>query len=126
MKAKTATFKMDAAIFYGTADVRDHGRQRRRLTDDSAERLLSRIGDGNTSDIGLSDDEEEGNPNQSAVVRGNEAGPSGAAQPDAVYRPPNTPPTAATFPLASPHVLDLAFAMTSTAEAGSGRSQSLR
>ncbi|XP_065289748.1 piggyBac transposable element-derived protein 3-like [Dermacentor albipictus] len=72
---------MDAAAFYGNADLRNHGRQRRRLDDDSAESLLSRIGDGNTSDIGLSDDEEEeGHPNQSAAVTDNEACPSGAAE----------------------------------------------
>ncbi|KAH6929196.1 hypothetical protein HPB50_024106 [Hyalomma asiaticum] len=74
---------MDAAAFYGTADFTNHARQRIRLDDESAERMLTRIADGNTSDIDLSDDdEEEMRPSQHAAATDTDggAGPSGAAQ----------------------------------------------
>nr|XP_037291484.1 uncharacterized protein LOC119187473 [Rhipicephalus microplus] len=74
---------MDAAAFYGTADFTNHARQRIRLDDESAERMLSRIADGNSSDIDLSDDdEEEVRPSQHAAATDTDggAGPSAAAQ----------------------------------------------
>ncbi|KAH6936079.1 hypothetical protein HPB50_013091 [Hyalomma asiaticum] len=74
---------MDVAAFYGTADFTNHARQRIRLDDESAERMLTRIADGNTSDIDLSDDdEEEMRPSQHAAATDTDGGvgPSGAAQ----------------------------------------------
>ncbi|KAH9374626.1 hypothetical protein HPB48_014673 [Haemaphysalis longicornis] len=72
---------MDAATLYGDADLRNHARNRGRLASERAERLLSRIADGNTSDIGLSDDddEEEGHTNQLAGSAARDAHPSGVA-----------------------------------------------
>ncbi|KAG0414983.1 hypothetical protein HPB47_007864 [Ixodes persulcatus] len=74
--------KMDASTFYGDADIRNHARNRRRVDNATAQRLLMQIADGNASDVGLSDDEEgEPQPHRSVNPQDNEAGPSGLQQP---------------------------------------------
>ncbi|KAG0416758.1 hypothetical protein HPB47_006164 [Ixodes persulcatus] len=73
---------MDASTFYGDADIRNHARNRRRVDNATAQRLLMQIADGNASDVGLSDDEEgEPQPHRSVNSQDNEAGPSGLQQP---------------------------------------------
>ncbi|KAL3219344.1 hypothetical protein MRX96_030488 [Rhipicephalus microplus] len=75
---------MDATTFYGDTDLRNHATNRGRLDSERAERLLSGIADGNTSDIGLSDDddEEEGHTSQLAGTTGSDAHPSGLVNSD--------------------------------------------
>ncbi|KAG0442393.1 hypothetical protein HPB47_015723 [Ixodes persulcatus] len=73
---------MDASTFHGDADIRNHARNRRRVDNATAQRLLMQIADGNASDVGLSDDEEgEPQPHRSVNPQDNEAGPSGLQQP---------------------------------------------
>ncbi|KAM7291292.1 piggyBac transposable element-derived protein 3 [Ixodes scapularis] len=72
---------MDASTFYGSAELSNHARNRTRMDNDSAQRLLMKIADGNTSDIGLTDDEDaELPPPQPADTPGGEPGPSAAVQ----------------------------------------------
>lgn len=65
-------------------DLRNHARNRIRLEDSAAERMLAKIGDGNTSDISLSDDEKaDVRPELQIDYADAEPGSSAATQPAA-------------------------------------------